>query len=614
MDYMNLGVKSRKTGINAKQRTRDEYSMENIDDYFNDDDTVSSIVSQPRRRHSRKSSLLIIDNNNSIVDTSNGDDNNNNKGGTLSNTDNEGFRIPNTPIINSRRTSQLHSFNSVNDFDPILEEGPQDESISNLGSPPILNQRRYVPENDNDQSMIRLTPEKRQKPDYRDVPDLVADDDEDANTTRDNTSFNTSDNAILEDELGDDYELISEEDRDYILGDSSIDEGSSTTDNSDNDNNSSVEGDNANEINSSIVEEEEEEEDDDDNEEISLPRSYRSNVPVSSDEEFPNSNENEFTSNKDDNDGLRRSSRVKVAPLEYWRNEKIVYKRKSNKPQLDIEKIITYDVVDEDEAEAEEFQRQRKKKKAATRTRPYNYVPTGKPRGRPRKTPNYDPNGMNPNKEILDEISSGSIHSANWLKKGILQTNVNVNLNTKGDEIVGFGPNIAQSAQSKETKEENYSLEVMFDKHKEHFASGMLKLPIHAKKKLSDSYNTFMTFYIIQGIVEVTLSNNKFIMTEGSTLQVPAFNEYAFENIGRNEVKMFFVQVSVPEDFNSDPNRKVSSVSSIMESEDEEDGEEDEFSLKTDNNLKETRNEKSENNSPVPSNMSLGSTMSLSEI
>lgn len=39
MDYMKLGVKSRKTGLAVKEDVKkDEYSMENVDEFFRDDE------------------------------------------------------------------------------------------------------------------------------------------------------------------------------------------------------------------------------------------------------------------------------------------------------------------------------------------------------------------------------------------------------------------------------------------------------------------------------------------------------------------------------------------------------------------------------------------------
>lgn len=361
---------------------------------------------------------------------------------------------------------------------------------------------------------------------YSDVPDLVADEDDD---DRGNTSLNTSDNALLEDELEDDgFVPESEEDRDYIGSDSSL--------NSDSDSPSDVNDDDAyQEV------EEEAHVSENDNGDDYIKRQATDVVR---------------TDSIIDRNGLRKSTRVKVAPLQYWRNEKIVYKRKSNKPVLDIDKIVTYD-ESEDEEEVLAAQRKKRQKKKPTPTRPYNYVPTGRPRGRPKKNPNAVENPLpeDPNEEIIERIESGGIGNGEWLRHGILEANVKISDNKEEtkDEIIAFAPNLSQAEQVKDTKDENFSLEIMFDKHKEHFASGILKLPaISGQKKLSNSFRTYITFHVIQGIVEVTVCKNKFLSVKGSTFQIPAFNEYAIVNKGNDEARMFFVQVTVSQDANDD--------------------------------------------------------------
>ena len=553
MDYMNLGLRSRKTGLDVKQDIeKDEYSMENIDDFFDDDADSTMNSAQLNRYRSRKSSLLPsqLPINQNILP---------------SQIDDQGFKIPSPFINTSRRTSQLHSFNNNNNFSPVnndfapIDEVDDDDDDDRYNIP----QRKYTPQNNEDldiddqkdTSNIQLTPERINRPDYRDVPDLVADDEDDdgVDNTRNDSSFNTSEHAILEDELDDDYELISEEDRDYVEGETSMDYGNGDNGANDSDSDSG----NENENNETLGNDDRNNSDSSADIPLRLSRD-RNNKNIhlldDSDEEYIQRQASQLSDeDRDYNaDGLRKSSRVKVAPLEYWRNEKIIYKRKSTKPELEIERIVTYEHVDEDLAEAEAKRGENgKKKKIATRARPYNYVPTGKPRGRPRKFPENSQNyNSNPNIQILEEINSGTLPTAQWLKQGILEATVNVTETEKNNEIIAFAPNLAQSEQAKDTKDECFSLEVMFDKHKEHFASGMLKLPLSSKKKPTDSYNTFMTFYVVQGITEVTISDNKFIVTEGSTFQVPAFNEYSFENKGKNEAKMFFVQVTLSEGFN----------------------------------------------------------------
>lgn len=531
MDYMHLGVRSRKTGINAKQGLeKDEYSMERIDDFFSEDST--SQINGDRGKSRRSSMLSLL------------------SGGGPSGSFPSDLEHQQQSTSPSRRTSRLHRF-SLPENDTIQEEEPVDDNnvpSAYQSPPPSLRPPHLSPsdrvEEPLDGPSIRLTPEKSTN---RDVPDLIQDDED----TRDYTSFNTSENALLEDEMDDDYEAVIEEDRDYVEGESSLEKSSSDDDSS------SVSNSGSDEEDTSMAKSEE-----DEGALTTVPSrqayGYDGLPPevYDSDDEYIQKQVPELDQHSlvADGNGLRRSNRVKVAPLEWWRNEKVVYKRKSNKPTLEIDKIVTYDKND-DEDEEEELgigrKKHNKKKTTTTRTRPYNYIPTGRPRGRPKKhkASNMISDGAdNPNIDLLDEIKQGKIPQGEWLQHGILEANVNVTANRQKDEIIAFAPNLSQSEQIKETEDEHFSLEVMFDAHKEHFASGILKIPLNGKKNLSDSYNVFITFFVLQGVLEVSLSGNTFITTEGSSFQIPAFNEYAFENRGNNEVKMFFTQVTISMD------------------------------------------------------------------
>ena len=518
MDYMHLGVRSRKTGLNAKENIKkDEYSMESIDDFFKDDE--SSVVSS-RGRNRRSTILSLMSNTEGPGFESRRD--------SLT-TETKGFKVPNAVVNSSRRSTRLPQ-QYQNDFTPPANDGlgtisenelQYDDFTGDAGhrtpSPAPLSYTEGL-DSLHDSPSVRLTPRSKSNIVYKQVPDLIEDDED----TRDFTSLNTSENALLEDELEDDYMVESEEDHDYVDGASSLEDeqtddsaGSGDSDDigaSDGDSDSADGGETA----------------------VSRHRAgyhlgHDSPTEVyDSDEEYIQSQAANLIGNDASRhpDGIRRSTRVKIAPLEYWRNEKVVYKKKSDKPVLEIDRIITYDHNDDDDEEEEEgLKRRKKRNKSTVRTRPYNYIPTGKPRGRPRKSKASIIDDANPNSDLLQEIKSGNVPNAEWLKFGILEAKVNVTKEHMSDEIIAFAPNLAQSEQTKESDEESFSLEIMFDKHKNQFASGMLKLPTKGNKKLSDSYNAFINFYVIQGVIEVTLTGKSFIITEGSTFQVTAFNK-----------------------------------------------------------------------------------------
>lgn len=543
MDYMSLGIKSRKTGLNVKDNIKkDEYSMESIDDFFNDDD---SSVASTRVKGRRRSTMLSILSNNENFPSPPIE----RRRESLA-LDSKGFKIPNGVADSSRRSTGLpqqyqHDLGSSLGLGTIEEDQVNDYQVDDVGktTPPLVTQESFNQGYDGDSFResfsVRLTPQAEKSVAYSKPPDLIEDDED----TRDFTSLNTSENALLEDELDDDYVAESEEDHDYVEGESILADNNSSED--------TDESDGSGEASQS---------DDSDAEKDLRVKSTTSqygrgqgfapNSPTEvydSDEEYIQSQAANLIGNDNrQSEGVRRSTRVKVAPLEYWRNEKIVYRKKSDKPVLEIDRIITFD-HDQDEEEERLIQSKKKPKKQSVRTRPYNYIPTGRPRGRPRKSKASLMNNLNPNADLLQEIRSGDVSTAEWLKYGILEAEVNGSKGQVSDQIIAFAPNVSQSEQIKETADESFALEVLFDKNKDQFASGVLKLPINGKKKLSDSYNACVTFFVIQGILEFWITGKSFIMTEGSSFQVPAFNEYSFENKGNNEVRLFFVQVTVLE-------------------------------------------------------------------
>ncbi|QLL30608.1 hypothetical protein HG536_0A04260 [Torulaspora globosa] len=542
MDYMSLGIRSRKTGLNVKDNVKkDEYSMENIDDFFNDDD---SSVASTRNKAGRRSTMLSIMSNNENFPSPAVES----RRESLV-LESKEFKVP-SAVADSRRSTRLpqqyeRNLGSSLPLGTIEEHRAGDYDAAEVGgtTPPAEREPLTYGYDDNsfrESPSIRLTPQAEKTVTYNKPPDLIEDDED----TRDFTSLNTSENALLEDELDDDYVGESEEDGDYVEGESILQDGGSSTDTED----SSDDSDSASQDDESDTDRKRRAKSK--NTRYGKRRGFDPDSPTEvydSDEEYIQSQAADLIGNGNFQrpEGVRRSSRVKVAPLEYWRNEKIVYKKKSDKPVLEIDKIITFD-HDQDEEEERLLRGPKKQKKRTVRTRPYNYIPTGRPRGRPRKSKASLIKDLNPNSDLLEEIRSGDVSAAEWLKFGILEAKVNISKNQMSDQIIAFAPNVSQSEQTKETGEEFFSLEVLFDKHKDYFASGILKLPTKGKKKLSDSFNAFVTFFVIQGILEVQLAGKSFIITEGSSFQIPAFNEYSFENKGNNEVKMFFVQVTIP--------------------------------------------------------------------
>lgn len=536
MNYMNLGIKSRKTGIRVKENIRkDEFSMENIDDFFGDDSSIQGKIS-------RKSSLLPQFNQKipEVIFEENIEENDPNdiklthhKGSDNQRSRDERSNSFTNSSIQGTKEDDYIPHNNDDFYEDLVSENYRKRPELPATKSPT--RRKYFLEyntTNDDHDPVQLTPPSAEGDSYKDVPDLVDDDD----LSRVNTTLNTSDNALLEDELDDDYELQSEEDADYVEGMSTLD-----GDNSSESDNESYSSD-ASEVSSDKIAHRQVE-----NRAQNKSRNKYladSSSDLESDEEFIQSQAPDVV-NEDSilkSNGIRKSTRVKIAPLEYWRNERIVYKRKSKKPVLEIDKVITYE---NDDGETESL----RSKKPKQRTRPYNYIPTGRPRGRPRKNLSLSVDKRSdPNHKLLDEIHAGRVQNSQWLQHGVLQAEVNVAPHTKEEEIIAFARDTSNTQHHRNNEEESFSIAVLFDKRKSKFASGILNLPKGGHNKVSDSYNVFFNFYLIEGIIEVTIGTSSFVCVEGCSFQIPVYNKYRIENKGESEAKMYFVQVTMQED------------------------------------------------------------------
>ena len=584
MDYMNLGVTSRKTGLRVRDDVaRDEYNMENVDDFFKEDD-LSLVTVRKKRRRSQFSPPGVT----SVV-------------GSPSTNEVPQISTPHifSPAVGSLRRSlppfEQTPSRGTNNLESIHEDEVatfdvdeyEDHQIS-----PASNENRDIPHHDingpseqfnttydlgsnrkNTKPPIPQTAPtldvstQRQSNSYMesDVPDLVYD----ADLTIDNSPFNTSENAIPEDDVSNYGLSNSEYDSDSPSERISSGESSASSDVEDDDNyeaaanNSFVDKTYIPSDTGGDVSEQESEHQITNIEPLSYDRET-----ISSDEDEEYMPPHMDTESSPEQDTIRRSNRIKVPPLEYWRNEKIVYKRRTSRPELDIEKIITFEPSEDSDSGDETIENHGGVRSIQHRTNISTSDNTNDESLQHNKSNNNvtqkDYRSINraiisgqrnnetdgPNSQIYRNIEDGNVEEANWIKEGQLEGRINSSEDSYTKEILAYAPNVAQAERTKRTSTEKYTLSVMFDKHKDTFASGILKFPISGRRDITESQNAFITFYVIQGILEVTVATNKFIAPQGCSFQVPSFNQYSFANKGKEEAKMFFVQVLVPDDFN----------------------------------------------------------------
>lgn len=589
MDYMNLGVKSRKTGISVKDNIdKDEFDMENMDDFFKDSIYVKSVSSSTKKRSSILSPSV-----RNYRQLSRSNSNSKNRFNYLSsphimspsinrtpiNRTNHIFNSSilqsiqeehkdrltdkNSPYLNDKKRQKLNDFgedssfrlsnykttydlditpsvtttNTTNNnfiknhnssantplisppnfpdsYDNVDESKQQQQQQPNYTKQPIQNNNRnndipwlnynsnpYIEvENDNEEVQGAKDQETSVS-----LPDLANNDE----LTLDNTSLVTSTGARLESDVSSSESNISSDVEDQ------------------------------NERNAQMGEEY------DNTFDVDIDATYIPSSPIVT-------NNHHETSIKQDSSSvstLRKSNRIKIPTLDYWRNEKIVYKRKSDNPSLDIVKIITYD----NDHRPLNLSNNDDTKEINNLDDTTEFEPDENTLSNTSRKQHSRERYLKLRRDMVKDTRNGS-----WLRDGEFNANIftSKKLNNSINETVAYGPGIYQMEKVKQNDTEKYSLAITFDKHKDLFASGMLKIPINGKRTVTSSQNAFITFYLIRGILEVTLNKQRFIVTSGCTFQIPAFNKYSFKNKGGNEVQMFFVQVMVSDDFDQLPQNK----------------------------------------------------------
>ncbi|CAL9735903.1 inner kinetochore subunit Mif2p [Monosporozyma servazzii] len=478
MDYMSLGSKSRKTGFKlSKNVSKDEYSMENMDDYFDDEENRDNNNSNFNFKRSgmpfkQVPELRGFDPNRSGLSIKSPSQMN-----MLPQTEGSVFTpISSTPTLKS--STAMLSFNEPlsNDQIPTASDSvPQPQRAyksdfsnfyTNYDIPETIVEEDDVDELSSNERKIR-----------RSLPDLMEESEIELSATDESSLLNTSQDALLESEM----------DAKYL---------------------------------------------------------QTNNVDSTVDTDYTPSEHTQFYNDAAETSKapLRRSNRIKIPTLDYWRNEKIVYKKRSESPGLDIAKVITY-------AEDEDIKQKSKidiKRKLSTR---------GQEQRKKMRFDNpetTDTNvSYNANSDILHRISKGKLKDANWINDGILEgtvqgkTPLTKKLKTT-KEVIAIAPNFINNEREYHSPGDNYKISILFNSQRDHFANGYLTLPVNGRKSKSNIDNLYITFHVLKGIVEVIVSdNNKFICTEGATFQVPSHNSYSLINKGKDEVKLYFVQVTI---------------------------------------------------------------------
>lgn len=241
-------------------------------------------------------------------------------------------------------------------------------------------------------------------------------------------------------------------------------------------------------------------------------------------------------------EGLRRSKRTRIAPLAYWRNERIVYTRALEASSADPDSTLISDIRKVPLQEIREVVHIPEAKKMKAKTR----------RGRPPKSTTIVTKGKNAKsaQEAYDYESDPEIEGSEWFKDKSLEAEVFESEDSRVKRVVAWSPDGGTfrgppAGKSGQTAIENFKVAPLFDSESDVVAAGLLEFPLDGFKSLRTTGESLFIFHVVKGLIEVTLNSDKFVVTRGCSFEVPKLNIYSFKNIGQGSARLFFVQCQI---------------------------------------------------------------------
>ncbi|KIM32410.1 hypothetical protein M408DRAFT_326987 [Serendipita vermifera MAFF 305830] len=240
----------------------------------------------------------------------------------------------------------------------------------------------------------------------------------------------------------------------------------------------------------------------------------RSKTPVEPDKswleplESPSEDEEE-----EDDAGVRRSRRAKIAPVKFWLGEKLEYETWQAGSDRQVPTILGVRRVPE--APAASLSRKKKKSKQKTRSKSRRLeTDESRPQSIVRVETGWDDDTV-PSALVLD-----------------FDTNEEV------EKMIAF---TAGMVVPKLTDRGHFFYQRIFNDER-YVAAGHIVIPPKGEKpKKSAKDNTFV-FYLIEGAIQVMVHEAKFYLAAGGMFMVPRGNTYYIRNMQDYDAKLFFVQ------------------------------------------------------------------------
>uniref|UniRef100_A0A060T937 ARAD1C34958p n=1 Tax=Blastobotrys adeninivorans TaxID=409370 RepID=A0A060T937_BLAAD len=201
-------------------------------------------------------------------------------------------------------------------------------------------------------------------------------------------------------------------------------------------------------------------------------------------------------------EGPRRSKRTRIQPLQFWKNERVVYQLDHGRPSM--KEIIRAQQTPE-------------KKRART----------------------HKPTAKKPKSSYSDKMRA-QMDATDMPEKVEVEVHGYPDETTMEKRVVAWAPG---KGVMRRAKNANYSLATLFERDAHFAAGGIMSIDPNSEKPMKPSKFNSYFFYLISGQVMVHLSQSKFKVTQGGAFEIPRGNFFGITNLSDTEpCELFFTQ------------------------------------------------------------------------
>ncbi|KAF9572335.1 hypothetical protein EC968_009988 [Mortierella alpina] len=232
--------------------------------------------------------------------------------------------------------------------------------------------------------------------------------------------------------------------------------------------------------------------------------------------------------------GVRRSHRTKIAPLEFWKNERVVLGRNDD---VSVSVPVIKGILRAAPQEPQQLST-KKRRRVGTNGSSGSKKLTSAPRTRRARKTNHDDDSDGYDEDLERDRAALELQGAREETDRLTAETIDHGTNKVIPRV------IAESAHAVRFRDVEGG-EYQFHRGLEDIdsvVSGTMKIKRGGKKPSKNGSPCSMVFYIIRGLVRVTVHESEFVLSTGGRFLVPRGNRYSITNLSRNECRLFFVQ------------------------------------------------------------------------